>query len=76
MDVHFQIMNVNLHGYISHMAELECHLRESQPDVLAITDFCLDKSAVHVHLEGYVLISRLDRRDGRRQGTHSLLQRL
>ena len=64
----FKITHVNSHGFISHMAELEHRLRESQPDILAIAESVLDKSAVHVHLEGYTLISRLDRRDGRRQG--------
>ena len=67
MDVNLQIMHVNLHGYISHMAELEYHLRESQPDIHAITESLLDKLVAHVHLEGYTLISRLDRRQAPRR---------
>ena len=57
-----------MHGFITHRAELEAHIQLLLcPLLVGITETLLTK-AVNPVLTGYVLVSRLDRRDGRSGG--------
>ena len=50
-------------------AELEAHLQlNSTPDFVALTETLLDKSVKGPTLARYTLVSRRDRRDGRKGG--------
>ena len=74
-------MHVNIRGWLSHEEELHANLVGlSCPSSVALTETWLDKSIPNISLEGYSLVARLDRRDGRRAGgialfaVHSLAQ--
>ena len=66
----FTIWHCNIRGWLTHNAELAARIRlESQrPAVVCLNETLLDKSVGAVHLEGYALIGRRDRCDGRRGG--------
>ena len=69
LDLNVSLLHLNLHGFLSHQAELEYQLQHHHfPDLVGITESFLDKSVHKVILCGYTMISRLDRRDGRQQG--------
>jgi hypothetical protein len=69
LDICLWIMHLNLHGFVSHQAELQHRIAQSGfPDLVGITESFLDKSISTAALIGYTLISRLDRRDGRQGG--------
>ena len=69
MNVKFRILNTNLHVFLSHRTELEYHIANvGFPEIIAITESFLDESVLEGHLEGFVIVSCLDRRDGRIQG--------
>ena len=62
----FTILHSNVRGFISRVAEISARLRlmESKPSVLCLTETC-DKGLPSLRIEGYTLISRRDRDDGR-----------
>ena len=64
----FTILHSNVRGFISRVAELSARLRlmESRPSVLCLT--WADKGLPSLRIEGYTLISRRDRDDGRLGG--------
>ena len=69
LDLELHILHVNIRGLLSHKAELEARLaKHGKPEVVGITETHLDKSVAAVSLCEYTQISRLDRRDGRKQG--------
>ena len=81
LDTRLSILHVNIRGWLSHEAELHANLVDlSCPSFVALTETWLDKSIPNISLEGYSLVARLDRRDGRRAGgialfaVHSLAQ--
>ena len=62
---YFSILNLNVHGFISHRAELEVHIALLKfPLLISITETFFKASIVNPTLTGYVLVSRLDRRTG------------
>ena len=66
----FTILHYNVRGFISRVAELSARLRlmESKPSVLCLTETWADKGLPSLRIEGYTLISRRDRDDGRLGG--------
>ena len=62
--------HVNLRGFITHSAELQGHveLNVPKPHLLAINETHLTRAVKDASFGGYTLVSRLDRRDGRKQG--------
>ena len=66
----FRILHANIRGWASHNVELAARLRimKQKPDLICINETFLDKSVGHITLEGYVLIARRDRADGRTCG--------
>ena len=64
----FRISHVNIRGWISHAAELAARIRqmEDRPDLICVNETSLDRTIAHITLEGYALIARLDRSDGRK----------
>jgi hypothetical protein len=67
----FSVYHINIQGYSPrHAAELAAALRllKSLPDVVCVSESFLDRSTQQVDLEGYSVISRRDRDDGRRCG--------
>ena len=64
----FRILHVNIRGWISHAAELAARIRQMQerPDLICVNETFLDRTVEHIILEGYTLIARLDRSDGRK----------
>ena len=62
--------HVNVRGLASHKCELNGHLElnHPKPHLLALNETHLLRTVEELCLPGYVLISRLDRRDGRKQG--------
>ena len=70
------ILNLNMHGFMAHKAELEVHLESmSFPALVGITETFLDTSVQHISLSSYTVISRLDRRSGRKGGGIALFAR-
>ena len=66
----FRILHVNIRGWISHAAELAARIRQMQerPDLICVNETFLDRTVEHIILEGYTVIARLDRSDGRKCG--------
>ena len=66
----FTNLHSNVRGFISRVAELSARLRlmESKPSVLWLTETWADKGLPSLRIEGYTLISRRDRDDGRLGG--------
>ena len=64
------ILHVNIRGLLGHTTELTARLRllPPKPMLICITESWLDKSIGEVMLEGYVLVGRHDRQDGRKCG--------
>ena len=71
MKSRFSILHVNIQGFSrSSRAELVARIRlmKEKPTVLCLNETWLDYSVKVVMVEGYKLISRRDRRDGRKCG--------
>jgi hypothetical protein len=66
----FSVLHVNIRGFISHCSELVARLRTMRvrPTIICLNETFLDCSVGEVELEGYSMIGRRDRRDGRRCG--------
>jgi hypothetical protein len=66
----FSILHLNIQGFLSGSAELVARLRlmKRLPTVICINETWLDPSVGDVVLEGYRLIGRRDRADGRKCG--------
>ena len=66
----FTILYSNVRGFISRVAELSARFRlmVSKPSVLCLTETWDDKGLPSMRIEGYTLISRRDRADGRLGG--------
>ena len=66
----FTILHSNVRGFILRVAELSARLRvmESKPSVLCLTETLADIGLPSLRIEGYTLISRRDRDDGRLGG--------
>ena len=66
-DATFRVLHVNIRGWISHAAELAARIRKLQerPDLIRVKETFLNRTIEHITLEGYVLIARLGRSDGR-----------
>ena len=66
----FSVLHVNIRGFMSKVAELTARLRllKSSPTLVCLNETFLDASTKEVELEGYVLVARRDRRDGRQCG--------
>ena len=63
------LLSLNLRGFLSHRIELEVFFSMfGQPAFVALTETWLDESVQSPTLEGYQVVSRLDRRDGRQGG--------
>ena len=64
----FRMLHVSIRGLISHVAELAARIRqmEDRPDLICVNETFLDRTIAHITLEGYALIARLDRSDGRK----------
>ena len=69
-DMKFRVLHVNIRGWISHVAELVARLRRLQekPDLICVNETFLDRTVEHLTLEGYTLVARRDRNDGRQGG--------
>ena len=69
INLDFTILHLNIGGFASHRDELLVHLEmHSWPDIVGITGTKMDVTMSHPLLAGYVLISRLDRRNGSAHG--------
>ena len=66
----FDILHANVQGLCSSLVELVARLRSMspRPALVCLNETWLDKSIGMVELEGYDLIARRDRRDGRKCG--------
>jgi len=65
------ILHINTQGWTpKHVAELTMRLRlmDSRPLCICVNETWLDESHKNMTLEGYSLLGRLDRRDGRKGG--------
>jgi len=62
---HFDILHINIRGWLSHSAELEAriHLLPTLPTIICINETKLDVSVADIHISGYTLVSRRDRGD-------------
>ena len=69
-DQRFTIWHTNAQGLLSSLDELTARLRlaATKPDIICINESWLDKSVKSVELEGYTVVARRDRRDGRECG--------
>jgi hypothetical protein len=65
-----EVLHVNIRGFVSHSAELAAHIRlmKAAPSIVCINETFLDKLVENVELEGYAVIGRRDRDDGRKCG--------
>jgi len=65
-----KILHINIRGFLSHHSELFAYLSllPSLPSLLSLNETWLDKSVGSITVPGYTLVSRLDRRDGRKAG--------
>ena len=83
-DESFSVLHMNVQGLLSSVDELAGYilLMKTRPSILCLNETFLDDSIGDVPIEGYTLISRLDRRDGRSCGgiavyaLHSLASRI
>ena len=74
LDVNFRLLTANVHGLLSHQAELEFHLADNEySELVALTETWLNDSVSKIMVNGYVVVSRLDRKDGRQGGGIALL---
>jgi hypothetical protein len=66
----FSILYVNIRGFITNSAELVARLRmmKIKPTLVCLNETFLNKDVKHVEIEGYTIIGRRDRRDGRKCG--------
>ena len=66
----FHVLFYNVQGLISHLAELCAVIRLSTvlPSLVSLNETFLDESVEDVCLEGYELVARRDRQDGRKCG--------
>ena len=66
----FKILHVNIRGWISHAAELLARIRlmNEKSDLICVNETFLDRTIEHISFEGYALIARRDRADGRKCG--------
>ena len=68
----FVLWHVNIRGLISHRAELTARIRmaKKKPQILCLNETFLDASVKDgvVEIEGYSIVGRRDRRDGRKCG--------
>ena len=66
----FRILHVNIRGWASNSAELTARIRfmPARPDLICVNETFLDRTTEHVWIEGYSLIARRDRDDGRKCG--------
>ena len=64
------VVHCNIRGWLTHNAELAAHLRILQPRPLlvCVNESFLDQSVQEITLEGYSLVGRRDRADGRAGG--------
>ena len=70
VDSVLSILHVNIRGWLSHHAELEAHIRllPKKPMIVAVNESFLNASVSSVKLNGYELICRHDRDDGKQGG--------
>ncbi len=70
VEAQVDIMHCNIRGWISHNAELAAVVRrlDRKPLLACLNETFLDKAVQQISLEGYSLIGRRDRRDGRSGG--------
>ena len=66
----FRVLHVNIRGWMSHVAELVARLRrmKEKPDLICVNETFLDRTLEYLTLEGYTLVARRDRNDGRQGG--------
>ena len=66
----FNIFFVNIRGFVSHPAELTGMLRLYivLPEIVCLNETFLNRSIEDVELEGYSVVARRDRKDGRQGG--------
>ena len=66
----FDLLHVNVQGLCSHLPELTARLRamSRQPAAVCVNESFLDASIGFVELEGYSIVARRDRKDGRQGG--------
>ncbi len=69
-DMKFRILHANIRGWISHAAELTARVRlmDEKPDLICVNETFLNRTVEHIELEGYSLVARRDRGDGRQGG--------
>ena len=69
-DAKFRILHVNIRGWTSHAAELTARIRlmGQKPDLICVNETFLNRTTEHISIEGYSLIARRDRSDGRKCG--------
>ena len=66
----FHIFHVNIQGWLSHSAELTARVRliDEKPDLICVNETFLNGTVENVFLEGYTVVMRRDRADGRNGG--------
>jgi len=66
----FNILFYNVQGLLSHVAELTATIRvlTSMPALICLNETFLNDSIENVYLEGYDVVARRDRNDGRKGG--------
>jgi hypothetical protein len=66
----FVLWHVNIQGLISSCAELVARIRiaKVKPHIICLNENFLDKSVGDVTIEGYTIVGRRDRSDGRKCG--------
>ena len=65
----FTTLHLNMHGFLSHLPELTAHLKIlNYPCFIGITETFIDASIKTINIQGYELVSRLDRRSGKSGG--------
>jgi len=69
-DQQFHILSYNVQGLLSHQAELSAVIRMTtpSPSLICLNETFLDASVEDVLLEGYIIVARRDRDDGRKCG--------
>ena len=66
----FLILHVNIRGWVSHNAELVATIKimDRIPDLVCVNGTLLNQAVGDISLQGYTLIARSDRSDGRTRG--------
>ena len=66
----FCVWHNNIRGFAKNAIQLAARIRlaERKPDLVCLNESFLDEATEEVVLEGYVVVARLDRQDGRKQG--------